>query len=284
MLNQSIDLSLDITECSECPNSVQENRKANDGWQQFKWAKWVNVGILVCLIGMLSYMSAVTREPKAAVVLTIVLFHGLFGGVVNLVVVYLIFNRVIFVPGSGTVERNAKRIKNYIASMALTSIIPYEKQKEYYIDSTSQFIENSSIEENFISFFRSEEFSGIIRDSFDIINDSFEGFILKKAGIDKEELENSIKKTCIKYSTEAIPKIAAMITSPPFYSSDTYHLELSTLITNTLDSIPANVISDIIYEAVQPQLNLLSLCGNCAGAFLGLFVAFVIRTNHLYEL
>lgn len=283
-MNQNHELSLDASEYSMFPESPQNSLKTKDCFSQFKWVKWVNVVILALLVAMLSYMALVTGEPKGAVILTIVLFHGLIGGVVNLVIVYLIFNRVRFVPGSGTVERNAKKVKNSIATMALTEILPYEKQKEYFIESSSKFLQTSSIEEKMVEFFKSEEFAKIVHKSFDIISDSFEGFILNKAGIGKEELEQNVKETCIKYSTEMFPRVAAMITSPPFYSSDSYHLELSTLITNTLDSIPSNVISNLIYEAIQPQLNLLSLCGNIAGVFLGLFVAFVIRTNNLYEL
>ena len=269
---------------SESEQEYPQNITKNINLWKLHWAKiFISVNFLA-IMGILIYMFYVVNEPRFITILSIVLFHSLIGGIVNIFIIFLLFHHIKFIPGSGAVERSAKSIKKSLAMMALTTIIPYEVQHNFFFDSISSYIEEVDFEDNFNKFFNSEEFHGIVKKTIVAFSKSMEGFILNFPSIDKNAIEQNIITLCYKYTLKSVPKMLSLITSEPFYSADKFHLEVATLVSKSLDEINPKELSKIIYSSVQEQFNTIVFWGNISGVFCGLFVAFVVKSRNLYEL
>lgn len=267
----------DITEIHQVQNMSKQKRP-------FTYAQWINIILAIIVASISIYIGVFTNEPRTVIVLDVILINSLVCSCGNMLVIYLLFNKVRFIPMSGIMVRNAKRIRNEIASVILTSVVNFEQQQALFNETLGSVVGSFEMEKAIRNFFYGDEFEEILQSTIRTFSSSPEGFLINTIKIDYDTLNSSIKELCCNYTLEATPKFLAMLTSPPFFSNDFFHEQFSRIIASSLEQIPDEILSDIIYSATRNQFSRVVVWGNFLGIFIGLIQTFVLRNKHIYEL
>jgi hypothetical protein len=191
-------------------------------------------------------------------------------GVISVVVFLVFYFAIKLLFRISKTQKGMQRMKNTIASIALTKLLDYESQQNFLVSQLSQVVTSLDIRNRFVEFCHSEEFDQVILRQIGTFKNSPESFITGVSYQEAEEFVEPIREVCIREGLRGIPSALALFSCAPFTSNDQFHRDLLRLISRQLDALSSDVVSDRVYAMLEAKRIQFALCGNVAGLLFGI--------------
>ena len=226
-------------------------------------------GISVALIGIGTSLPAPYAAP--------VLFTGLFafsGAVTNQVAIYMLFNKVPLLYGSGVIEKNFDTFKASIKNMIMTQFFNQEQ--------LSAFFQNEEQNINLAPLVESADFSPAFVALKQSVMESKMGDLLNMFG--GEKALDGLKEP---FANKLKSAVVGIVNSDTFKAQMNHHLESSALnddlrdsveklITDRLNDLTPQMVSDLVHELIHTHLGWLVIWGGVFGGLIGFASSFFI--------
>jgi uncharacterized membrane protein YheB (UPF0754 family) len=225
--------------------------------------------ISIFLIGVSFYLP----EPYHKMVLYTGLF-ALSGAITNQLAIYMLFNRVPLLYGSGVIENNFEAFKSSIKNMIMNQFFTKE-QLDKFFQSEDKKIDLAPIVE-------STDFKPAFLALKQSVMESKLGNALNLFGGEKalESLEEPFSKRL----KSAVVKI---VSSNTFKKQMTHHLKHSSLnddlrdsveniITKRLNDLTPKMVNDLVHELIHQHLGWLVIWGGVFGGLIGLISSIIL--------
>jgi len=212
-------------------------------------------------------------EPYYLPILSIGLF-AFSGAVTNQLAIYMLFNRVPLLYGSGVIENNFEVFKNSIKEMIMKQFFNPEQLKAFF-QGEEQKIDLAPL-------VKSADFSPAFNALSQSVMESKLGDMLNMFGGEKaleplrEPFANKLKSA-----------VVGIVSSESFKAQMNHHLEHSSLnddlkgsvenlITNRLNDLTPKMVNDLVHELIHSHLGWLVVWGGIFGGLIGLASSFVL--------
>jgi len=212
-------------------------------------------------------------EPYYLPILSIGLF-AFSGAVTNQVAIYMLFNRVPLLYGSGVIENNFETFKESIKDMIMTQFFNQEQ--------LGSFLKNSEQKLDLAPLVKSADFSPAFNALSQSVMESKLGEMLNLFGGEKaleplrEPFANKLKSA-----------VVGIVSSDTFNAQINHHIESSALqndlkesveklITNRLNDLTPKMVNDLVHELIHSHLGWLVVWGGVFGGLIGLASSFIL--------
>jgi len=224
--------------------------------------------ISIALIGIGLTMGAMGKP---------ILYTGLFafsGAITNQVAIYMLFNKVPFLYGSGVIEENFESFKSSIKNMIMKQFFNKEQLTEFF--------KNEKQKIDLAPLVQSADFSPAFDALSQSVMESKLGNMLNMFG--GEQALDGLREPFAKKLKAAVVSI---VSSDTFKTQINHHLENSSLnddilktidklITNRLDDLTPKMVNDLVHELIHTHLGWLVVWGGVFGGIIGLISSFIV--------
>lgn len=208
---------------------------------------------------------------------TPLLYMGLFafsGAVTNQIAIYMLFNRVPFLYGSGVIENKFDAFKASIKNMIMTQFFTQEQ--------LAAFFHNEEQKINLAPLVESADFSPAFDALKQSVMESKFGDALNFFG--GEKALDGLREPFAKRLKNAV---VGIVSSDIFKIQIQHHLEHSTLnddlrhnvenlITKRLNDLTPRMVNDLVHQLIHTHLGWLVVWGGVFGGLIGLVSSFVV--------
>jgi uncharacterized membrane protein YheB (UPF0754 family) len=212
-------------------------------------------------------------EPYYLPILSIGLF-AFSGAITNQVAIYMLFNRVPLLYGSGVIENNFETFKASIKEMIMKQFFNQEQ--------LSAFFQSEEKKIDLAPLVQSADFSPAFNALSQSVMESKLGDMLNMFGGEKA-LEGLREPFANKLKTAVV----GIVSSDTFKTQMNHHLEHSTLnddlhnsvedlITKRLNELTPQMVNDLVHELIHSHLGWLVVWGGVFGGLIGLASSFVL--------
>jgi len=212
-------------------------------------------------------------EPYAKPILAIGLF-AFSGAITNQVAIYMLFNRVPLLYGSGVIENNFDTFKASIKNMIMTQFFNQEQLKAFF--------QNEEQKIDLAPLVQSADFSPAFNALSQSVMESKLGDMLNMFGGEKaleglrEPFANKLKSA-----------VVGIVSSDTFKTQINHHLEHSSLnndlqdsveklITDRLNDLTPKMVNNLVHELIHSHLGWLVVWGGIFGGLIGLASSFIL--------
>lgn len=225
--------------------------------------------ISVSLIGVGLAATAPVAKP--------VLFTGLFafsGAVTNQVAIYMLFNKVPLLYGSGVIEENFEKFKDSIKEMMMKQFFNKEQ--------LTAFFQNEEQQINLAPLVENADFSPAFNALKQSVMESKLGDMLNLFG--GEKALETLREPFAKKLKSAV---VGIVTSETFKKQIDQHLSSSSLsddilktveelITKRLNELTPAMVNELVHELIHTHLGWLVVWGGVFGGLIGLGSSFLL--------
>lgn len=228
--------------------------------------------IIAVLIIIIGYFSPYFREQILSVG-----FFALSGAVTNWLAIYMLFEKVPLLYGSGVVPTHFKEFKSGIRNLIMTQFFTRENLEKFFNESTDSMLPDINIEKAIAVVDYDQIFDKLIQ----IILDSQMGSMLSMFGGPqilegyREPFEMKIKEF-IKLEADS-PKFKAAIADSLETGSlpDKVEEQVEQIIDARLNELTPQMVKKIIQDMIKKHLGWLVIWGGVFGGLIGLIMSFV---------
>ncbi len=206
-----------------------------------------------------------------------ILYTGLFafsGAITNQLAIFMLFNKVPFLYGSGVIEENFESFKASIKDMIMKQFFT-EEQLTAFFQGEERKIDLAPLVE-------SADFSPAFNALSQSVMESKLGNMLNMFG--GEQALESLKEP---FSRKLKSAVVGIVSSETFKAQINHHLEHSSLnddilstvdklITNRLNDLTPSMVSDLVHELIHTHLGWLVVWGGVFGGVIGFVSSFVV--------
>jgi uncharacterized membrane protein YheB (UPF0754 family) len=206
-----------------------------------------------------------------------ILYTGLFafsGAITNQVAIYMLFNKVPFLYGSGVIEENFDTFKISIKKMIMKQFFNKEQ--------LSNFFKSEEKKIDLAPLVESADFSPAFDALSQSVMESKLGNMLNMFG--GEQALEGLREPFAKKLKSAV---VGIVSSDTFKTQINHHLENSSLnddvmktieelITNRLNDLTPKMVSDLVHELIHTHLGWLVVWGGVFGGLIGLLSSFIV--------
>lgn len=221
--------------------------------------------ISVALIGI--GLAATTPITKP------ILYTGLFafsGAITNQVAIYMLFNKVPFLYGSGVIEDNFENFKASIKDMMMKQFFNKEQ--------LTAFFQSEEKKINLIPLVENSDFSPAFNALKQSVMESKLGDMLNLFG--GEKALDSLREPFVKKLQSAVVGIVSSDTFQNHLSSSVLNDDIlktvEELITNRLNELTPTMVNDLVHELIHTHLGWLVVWGGIFGGLIGLGSSFLL--------
>ena len=207
----------------------------------------------------------------------VVLYIGLFaisGAVTNQLAIYMLFNRVPLLYGSGVIENNFETFKSSIKNMIMKQFFTKEQLKEFFEEEEKKI--------DLTPIIQSADFKPAFLALKQSVMESKLGDALNFFG--GEKALDPLEEPFAKKLKSAVVKI---VNSKGFKEQIKHHLQHSSLnddliksiddlITKRLNDLTPKMINDLVYELIHTHLGWLVIWGAIFGGAIGLISSAIL--------
>ena len=225
--------------------------------------------ISVSLIGIGLAATAPIAKP--------ILFTGLFafsGAITNQVAIYMLFNKVPFLYGSGVIEENFEKFKASIKEMMMKQFFNKEQLEAFF--------QNEEKNINLAPLVESADFSPAFNALKQSVMESKLGEMLNLFGGEKA-LDTLRKPFAVKLKSAVV----GIVSSDTFKKQIDHHLSNSSLnddilksvdelITKRLNELTPSMVNELVHELIHTHLGWLVIWGGVFGGLIGLASSFLL--------
>ncbi len=225
--------------------------------------------VSVALIGIGLAATAPIAKP--------ILFTGLFafsGAITNQVAIYMLFNKVPLLYGSGVIEENFEKFKTSIKEMMMKQFFNKEQ--------LTAFFKNEEKNINLAPLVENADFSPAFNALKQSVMESKLGDMLNMFG--GEKALNSLKEPFAKKLKSAV---VGIVSSDTFKKQIDQHLTSSSLnddilktvdelITKRLNELTPQMVNELVHELIHTHLGWLVVWGGVFGGLIGLGSSFLL--------
>jgi len=208
---------------------------------------------------------------------TALLYIGLFalsGAITNQVAIYMLFNKVPLLYGSGVIEKNFEQFKGSIKNMIMTQFFN-EKQLANFFKNEEQKIDLAPLVE-----------SADFAPAFDALKQSvMESKLGDMLGIfGGEKALDGLREP---FANKLKSAVKGIVSSDTFKVQINHHLEHSSLssdlkesvenlITKRLDDLTPKMVNELVHELIHAHLGWLVIWGGVFGGLMGFVSSFIV--------
>ena len=212
-------------------------------------------------------------EPYYLPILSIGLF-AFSGAITNQVAIYMLFNRVPLLYGSGVIENNFETFKASIKNMIMKQFFNPEQ--------LSAFFQSEEKKIDLAPLVESADFSPAFNALSQSVMESKLGDMLNMFG--GEKALEGLREPFAKKLKSAV---VGIVSSDTFKTQMNHHLEHSTLnddlrnsvedlITKRLNDLTPKMVNDLVHELIHSHLGWLVVWGGVFGGLIGLASSFIL--------
>ena len=211
-------------------------------------------------------------DPYYLPILSIGLF-AFSGAVTNQLAIFMLFNRVPLLYGSGVIENNFETFKDSIKNMIMKQFFNPEQLKAFF-QGEEQNIDLAPL-------VKSADFSPAFNALSQSVMESKLGDMLNMFG--GEKALESLREP---FANKLKSAVVGIVSSESFKAQMNHHLENSSLnddlrnsvenlITNRLNDLTPQMVNDLVHELIHSHLGWLVVWGGVFGGLIGLASSFV---------
>lgn len=226
-----------------------------------------SIALLLIVIGLLA--TSTIAKP--------ILFTGLFafsGALTNQVAIYMLFNKVPFLYGSGVIEENFEKFKLSIKEMIMKQFFNKEQ--------LTAFFQNEEKKINLAPLVESADFSPAFNALKQSVMESKLGDMLNLFG--GEKALDTLRDPFAKKLKSAV---VGIVSSDTFKAQIDHHLMNSSLnndvfntvealITKRLDDLTPSMVNKLVHELIHFHLGWLIVWGGVFGGLIGVWSSFLL--------
>ena len=212
-------------------------------------------------------------EPYYLPLLSIGLF-AFSGAITNQVAIYMLFNKVPLLYGSGVIENNFETFKDSIKEMIMKQFFNQEQLRAFF--------QNEEKRINLAPLVESADFSPAFNALSQSVMESKLGEMLNMFG--GEKALEGLREPFAKKLKSAV---VGIVSSETFKAQINHHLEKSTLnddlhksveslITNRLNDLTPQMVNELVHELIHNHLGWLIVWGGVFGGLIGLASSFIL--------
>ncbi|SFV71107.1 hypothetical protein MNB_SV-13-963 [hydrothermal vent metagenome] len=205
------------------------------------------------------------------------LFTGLFalsGAVTNQLAIYMLFERVPFLYGSGVIEQNFEVFKSSIRSMMMQEFFNKEQLEAFFASEEKKINLAPLVEEADFS----PAFDAL---SKTVMESKFGSAITMFGG------EQALEELREPFSIKLKKSVSSIVSSEAFKEQLESHLQKSslsddiidsidTLITQRLDALSPKMVKDLVQALIKEHLGWLVVWGGVFGGLIGLISSLIL--------
>ena len=206
-----------------------------------------------------------------------ILYTGLFafsGAITNQLAIFMLFNRVPFLYGSGVIEENFESFKASIKEMIMKQFFTKEQ--------LTAFFQGEEKKIDLAPLVESADFSPAFNALSQSVMESKLGNMLNMFG--GEQALEPLKEP---FSKKLKSAVVGIVSSETFKAQINHHIENSSLnddilntieelITNRLNDLTPSMVSDLVHELIHTHLGWLVVWGGVFGGVIGFISSFVV--------
>lgn len=206
-----------------------------------------------------------------------ILYTGLFafsGAITNQLAIFMLFNKVPLLYGSGVIEENFESFKASIKNMIMKQFFNKEQLSAFF-QGEEQKIDLAPLVE-------SADFSPAFNALSQSVMESKLGNMLNMFG--GEQALETLREP---FARKLKSAVVGIVSSDTFKTQINHHLENSSLnddvlntieelITNRLNDLTPSMVSDLVHELIHTHLGWLVVWGGVFGGVIGFISSFVV--------
>ena len=206
-----------------------------------------------------------------------ILYMGLFafsGAITNQVAIYMLFNKVPYLYGSGVIEENFESFKASIKNMIMKQFFNKEQLTEFF-KNEEQNIDLAPLVE-------SADFSPAFNALSQSVMESKLGDMLNMFGGEK-----ALEGLREPFARKLKSAVVGIVSSETFKTQINHHIENSSLnddimntidelITNRLNDLTPSMVNDLVHELIHTHLGWMVVWGGIFGGIIGLGSSFLV--------
>ena len=223
---------------------------------------------LTNIIAIIVIFVAMIFDSKYSDILLNIGFFAFSGAVTNWLAVYMLFEKIPFLYGSGVVERRFNEFKQGIKNLILQEFFT-EQNISKFLSKNDVFFNIEKLEENI-------DFEKIFSDLILVILHSPLGSMINMIG-GKETL-SPLKKPVIEKLKETMQNIINDMqnsSDQSFLTGESYN-EITLIIDNRLNELTPQEVKIIVQKMIKEHLGWLVVWGGVFGALIGFILALIL--------
>jgi uncharacterized membrane protein YheB (UPF0754 family) len=212
-------------------------------------------------------------DPYYLPILSIGLF-AFSGAITNQVAIYMLFNRVPLLYGSGVIENNFDTFKSSIKDMIMQEFFNPKQLREFF--------ENEKHKIDLVPLVKSADFSPAFNALSQSVMESKFGEMLNMFGGEK-----ALESMREPFANKLKLAVVGIVSSDSFNAQINHHLEHSTLnddlrdsveslINNRLNDLTPKMVNDLVHKLIHSHLGWLVVWGGIFGGLIGLASSFIL--------
>jgi len=202
---------------------------------------------------------------------TMILFTGLFalsGAITNQLAIYMLFEKVPFLYGSGVIEKNFDTFKYSIKEMIMKQFFTQEQLKNFFANEEKKIDLSPLVEQ--------ADFSPAFDALSNTVMESKFGAAIQMFG--GEEALDGLKEP---FSRKLKSAVSSIVSSDTFKAQLNHHIKNSALsndmvnsvevlITNRLEELTPKMVKELVQDLIKEHLGWLVVWGGIFGGTIGL--------------
>ena len=232
--------------------------------------------IIAALIIAAGYAVAYYINPQIGAHIKTVGFFALSGAITNWLAIYMLFDKVPGLYGSGVIPAHFEEIKEWIRSMVMDQFFTKENLDRYFAEGQNKLMESFNFEAAIDSLDYDRIYDTV---KGEVLSSKFGGMLAMFGGEGMfEKYRESFKEKVKEYILAEISSPAFMETITGSGSMDISSVvmdKVSDIVQARLDELTPSMVKEIVQEMIRRHLGWLVVWGGVFGGLIGLVMSFV---------